>query len=142
MVERTPSWLLKVLRLYIQYFCASLASIPAGLLAYALIKSGLSEFASLGVAIIPGLAIAIIVWQILDRRLPVGHRDSVQSQTALIALAWDFEHIRGSAYIAGTIVLATTVTTFSSRSSVECKSLSECSRTGTATRMQVPSNKE
>jgi hypothetical protein len=134
------SWLPKCAKLYLQYFCASLASVPAGLLAFGLIKAGLREPTSVSVAIVAGLALAAIIWRILNRYLFPEASVATQANIEITSFIWQIQGIGGGAYLAGTMAIITSVAT--PAPSVEYKSFSTTCRTGTATRIYAPSSQE
>jgi hypothetical protein len=143
MARRIQFWRSSFLILYLQYLLSSLAAIPAGLLAYALIKLGINEFISLSGAIISGLVIAGFVWTKFDKVLFAERQALIQSQTLVGSFYWQFQNIGSGACLAGTIAIVATSTTIASpTSTVEYKTLNQGCRTGTATLMQLPSKKE
>src|SRR4028119_1171433 len=114
MARRTQSLLPSFLILSLQYLLSSLAAIPAGLLAYALIKSGINEFISLSVAIISGLVIAGFVWTKFDKVLFAKHQAPIETQTAVASFNWQIQTVGSGSCLAGTIAIVATATTIAS----------------------------
>lgn len=139
MVQHIPYWLLKSIKLYVQYLCASLAGIPAGLLAFGLIKSGMNEFASLFVAIVVGLVVAAFIWRTIDRVLVTSRQATIKTQPIVTSFNWQVHSIGGGAYLASTmIVVAAAVNTVDPpKPTTEYKSLNERCHTGTGTRIRM-----
>ncbi len=143
MAKHIPSWLLKSIKLYVQYFCASLAGIPTGLIAFGLIKSGVNEFVSLSVAIVFGFVIAAFIWRMLDGVLLAERQVAIDAQPIVTNFSWQVQSIGGGACLASTMVIFVAVnTTDVPKPTVEHKPLNELCHTGTGTRMQMIASQE
>lgn len=143
MARRIQFWRPSFFTLSLQYLLSSLAAIPAGLLAYALIKSGISEFISLSVAIISSLVIAGFVWTKFDKVLFAKHQAPIETQTDVASFNWQIQTVGSGTCLAGTIAIVATVAAIPPNTpTIEYKNLHQRCRTGTTIMMQVSSEKE
>jgi hypothetical protein len=70
MVQRSSFWR-EILKVWLQWGAVGLAAIPSGIVLALLLKKGLTQLEARGVAIALGAILAIVFWNLIERKFAV-----------------------------------------------------------------------